>query len=50
MYTKTIGGDRLYDKLIANRLVFEYQEEQTSWFDLNPIIIGAEKLQNLQGS
>ncbi len=49
-HTKTIGGDRLYDKLIANRLVFEYQEEQTSWFDLNPIIIGAEKLQDLQGS
>lgn len=47
-HTKTIGGDRQYNKLIASRLVFEYQEEQTSWFDLNPIIMGAEKLQDLQ--
>ncbi|AFY37568.1 hypothetical protein Lepto7376_1211 [[Leptolyngbya] sp. PCC 7376] len=46
--TKKIGGDRDYNKLIASRLVFEYQEAQTSWFDLNPIIMGAEKLQDLQ--
>ncbi|MDJ1172010.1 AAA family ATPase [Roseofilum sp. BLCC_M154] len=44
--TQQVSGDENYDKLIHSRLVFEYQEDGVSWFDLNPILQGAEQLGN----
>lgn len=42
--TQQVSGDENYDKLIHSRLVFEYQEDGVSWFDINPILLGAEQL------
>ncbi|MBP0015879.1 MAG: AAA family ATPase [Roseofilum sp. SBFL] len=44
--TQQVSGDENYDKLIHSRLVFEYQEDGVSWFDINPILQGAEQLGN----
>ncbi|MBP0031344.1 hypothetical protein [Roseofilum sp. Guam] len=44
--TQQVSGDEHYDKLIHSRLVFEYQEDGVSWFDINPILEGAEQLGN----
>ncbi|MBP0010817.1 P-loop NTPase fold protein [Roseofilum sp. Belize Diploria] len=42
--TQQVSGDENHDKLIHSRLVFEYQEDGVSWFDINPILQGAEQL------
>ena len=41
---KKVSGDQGYQKLIHSRLVFEYRDRGESWFDLNPVLFGAEEL------
>ncbi len=41
---KKVSGDQGYQKLIRSRLVFEYRDRGESWFDLNPVLLGAEEL------
>ncbi|MEG4440262.1 P-loop NTPase fold protein [Microcoleus sp. AT9_B5] len=37
--TKTIAGPEQYQTLVRNLFVFEYQHNDESWFDVNPILI-----------
>jgi len=37
--TKTIAGPEQYQTLVRNLLVFEYQDDDGSWFDVNPILV-----------
>jgi hypothetical protein len=37
--TKEVNGDREYQSLIQSMFVFEYVEDNNSWFDVNPLII-----------
>ncbi|MDJ1182132.1 AAA family ATPase [Roseofilum casamattae] len=46
--TRHVSGDEGYDKLIHSRLVFEYQDNGESWFDLNPMLHGAKQLTEAQ--
>lgn len=41
---KTVSGDYQYEKLIRNLLVYEYRDDQGSWYDVNPILLMSEKL------
>lgn len=41
---KKVSDDMGYQKLIRSHFVFEYLENDESWFDLNPILIGASEL------
>jgi hypothetical protein len=41
---KQVRGDSNYRKLIHSRLVYEYCDRQGFWFDINPILAGAEEL------
>ena len=36
--TKKVSDEEGYQKLIRSRFVFEYQDEEGSWYDVNPII------------
>lgn len=36
--TKRVRDEEGYTKLIRSRFVFEYQDEEGSWYDINPII------------
>nr|WP_275994019.1 P-loop NTPase fold protein [Argonema antarcticum] len=38
--TKTIAGLEQYQTLVRNLFVFEYQDDDGSWFDVNPILLG----------
>jgi hypothetical protein len=41
---KQVRGDSNYRKLIHSRLVYEYCDRNGFWFDINPILAGAEEL------
>ncbi|MGB5592719.1 MAG: ATP-binding protein [Crocosphaera sp.] len=41
---KTVSGDYQYEKLIRNLLVYEYRDDQGSWYDVNPILLMSDKL------
>ena len=41
---KKVSDDEGYQKLIRSRFVFEYRDNGESWFDLNPILLGAKEL------
>ncbi|NEO31091.1 MAG: ATP-binding protein [Symploca sp. SIO3C6] len=40
---KQVRGDGAYQVLIRSRFVYEYRDNQGSWFDINPILIEAEE-------
>ncbi len=42
---RRVGSDPTYQILIRRRLVFEYRDDEGSWFDVNPILIGVKELQ-----
>lgn len=42
--TKTYNGDEKYDILLRSMFVFEYRDEDGSWFDINPILIDSKEL------
>ncbi|MBD2625458.1 P-loop NTPase fold protein [Trichormus variabilis] len=42
--TKTYNGDEKYDILLRSMFVFEYRDEEGSWFDINPILIESKEL------
>jgi hypothetical protein len=42
--SRKVGRDPAYQNLIRRRLVFEYRDDEGSWFDVNPILIGANEL------
>jgi hypothetical protein len=35
---KSLRGHEKYDLLLRNMFVFEYRDEEGSWFDINPIL------------
>ncbi|OSO90859.1 KAP family P-loop domain-containing protein [Cylindrospermopsis raciborskii CENA303] len=37
--TKTYRGEEQYDILLRSLFVFEYRDDQGSWFDINPILL-----------
>ncbi|HEY9699376.1 MAG TPA: P-loop NTPase fold protein [Trichocoleus sp.] len=43
--SRRMGPDPTYQTLIRRRLVFEYRDDDGSWFDVNPILHGANELQ-----
>ncbi len=42
--TKKVTGDEGYQTLIRSMFVYEYQDEQGSWFDINPLLKDAPEL------
>ncbi len=40
---KDLRGDEKYQLLIKDMFVFEYQDEEGSWFDINPILAEAKE-------
>ena len=42
--TKTLAGDYNYQKLIRTLLVYEYRDDQGSWYEVNPILNDLEQL------
>jgi len=42
--TKKVVGDEGYQTLIRSMFVYEYRNEQASWFDVNPILADAPEL------
>lgn len=42
--THEVSDEQGYQQLIQSRLVFEYRDRQTTWFDVNPILLEAGKL------
>jgi hypothetical protein len=43
--SRRVGSDPAYQTLIRRRLVFEYRDDDGSWFDINPILVDANELQ-----
>ena len=43
---KKVSGIDGYEKLINSRLVFEYRQNQESWFDINPLLAEAKEMQD----
>ncbi|MEM7773870.1 MAG: ATP-binding protein [Cyanobacteria bacterium P01_A01_bin.37] len=43
-HRKKVSGDDDYQTLIRSRLVFEYRNDGESWFDVNPVLMGAKEL------
>jgi hypothetical protein len=43
--SRRVGPDPTYQTLIRRRLVFEYRDDDGSWFDVNPILLEASELQ-----
>jgi hypothetical protein len=41
--TKTYRGEEQYDVLLRSLFVFEYRDDQGSWFDINPILLEYSK-------
>lgn len=55
---KRVGGEDNYEKLIKSFLVFEYEYQNESWFDINPLVVedinlneesNQSETQNIQG-
>ena len=44
--SKKVSGIDGYEKLINSRLVFEYRQNQESWFDINPLLAEAKEMQD----
>ncbi len=44
--TKKVTGDYGYQTLIRSMFVYEYQDEEGSWFDVNPLLKDAPELKN----
>jgi hypothetical protein len=44
MQKKKVAGDEGYHKLIRSMYVYEYRDRHGYWFDINPILAGAEEL------
>ncbi|MEQ8962487.1 MAG: AAA family ATPase [Coleofasciculus sp. C2-GNP5-27] len=42
---KQVSGDEGYQLLIRSRFVYEYRDQQGSWFDINPILLQAPEFQ-----
>lgn len=42
--TKSVSGDFYYEKLIRNLLVYEYRDDQGSWYDVEPVLARSDKL------
>jgi AAA ATPase domain len=42
---RRVGPDPMYQTLIRRRLVFEYRDDEGSWFDVNPLLIEVAELQ-----
>lgn len=43
--TRKVYPDPAYQNLIRRRLIFEYRDDDGSWFDVNPILLGTDELQ-----
>ncbi|WP_414545671.1 P-loop NTPase fold protein [Nostoc sp. CCY0012] len=41
---KSFRGDEKYELLLRSMFVFEYRDEDGSWFDINPILAAAKEL------
>lgn len=41
---KIIKGDESYQKLLRSLFIFEYCNSSECWFDINPLLVGAEEL------
>jgi hypothetical protein len=41
---KNVSGDFGYEKLIRNLLVYEYRDDEGSWYDVEPILANSGKL------
>ncbi len=44
--TKKVAGDDRYQTLIRSMFIYEYQDEEGSWFDINPILKDVPELKN----
>jgi hypothetical protein len=44
MQKKKVAGNEGYHKLIRSMYVYEYRDRDGYWFDINPILAGAEEL------
>lgn len=44
--TKSIAGHEEYNMLIRDLFVFEYIENDVSWFDINPILQESPKFKS----
>ncbi|HAG85165.1 MAG TPA: KAP family P-loop domain-containing protein, partial [Cyanobacteria bacterium UBA12227] len=42
---KWVSDNEGYEALIRSRLVFEYHQDEETWFDINPILADAQQLQ-----
>ncbi|MBD2359056.1 AAA family ATPase [Tolypothrix sp. FACHB-123] len=42
---KSFRGDEKYELLLRSMFVFEYRDEDGSWFDINPILMEAKEFQ-----
>ena len=43
--TKKVQGDEGYAQLLRSMFVYEYRDEDGSWFDMNPVIADAKELE-----
>jgi hypothetical protein len=43
---QSVKGEEEYQTLLRSLLVFEYRDADQSWFDLNPVLLGAEALRH----
>ncbi|MDJ0708236.1 MAG: AAA family ATPase [Leptolyngbyaceae cyanobacterium MO_188.B28] len=43
---KAVQGEEEYQTLLRSLFVFEYRDEDQSWFDLNPLLLEAEALRH----
>ncbi len=46
--TKKVSDEEGYQKLIYSRFVFEYQDEEGTWYDVNPILRNVVEQQTLK--
>ncbi|MEO0535826.1 MAG: ATP-binding protein [Cyanobacteria bacterium P01_A01_bin.123] len=44
--TKAVRGEGEYQALLRSLFVFEYGDAGQTWFDLNPVLLGAEELKS----
>ncbi|MEQ9548916.1 MAG: hypothetical protein RIM23_04785 [Coleofasciculus sp. G3-WIS-01] len=44
--SQKVSGADGYEKLINSRLVFEYRQDEESWFDINPLLAEAKEMQD----
>jgi hypothetical protein len=42
---KTLRGEERYQTLVRDMFVFEYQDSEGSWFDINPMLAEAKEFQ-----